>query len=396
MTKEDIIEGDSLPLSFTNIKDALAAAFDIEDIKFKPQAMNKEKTSALATAHCDSRAYQNRLDEVCPDDWSCETTLQQSANSVMAMTKVTICGITRGSTGEEKLTDMNPATSAEAQAFKRACSFFGLGRFLYALGDLGWHDCHQYKGFPDAAKKKMLAKVAAKIGQTAPKSAPKQEQAPQDTPEPEKPQEKRPQPPPNEPAKSYKGFKVEWGKDKKPIYEPSHLRGEKKGKIGVSVSQGNWLDNLWRLENVDMGRILHENKVSTIAELPYDIGKKWLDKLKDKTYSKDYIISETEDEDLGIDEDVLKPEDDTPPHKGGAGFGKIDTTNPNWTAANRRLRAIVKKCFEVDDDDHYKKFTQGGCSTSEMTADAINALATEISDGFYDTNGKYIGPSYDD
>jgi hypothetical protein len=34
-------------------------------------------------------------------------------------------------TGEEWADDENAGTSAEAQAFKRACAYFGLGRYLY-------------------------------------------------------------------------------------------------------------------------------------------------------------------------------------------------------------------------------------------------------------------------
>jgi hypothetical protein len=36
--------------------------------------------------------------------------------------------------GEEWADNENAGTSAEAQAFKRACSCFGLGRYLYDLG----------------------------------------------------------------------------------------------------------------------------------------------------------------------------------------------------------------------------------------------------------------------
>lgn len=45
---------------------------------------------------------------------------------------LTIYGIgSHSATGEEWTDDENAGTSAEAQAFKRACSCFGLGRYLY-------------------------------------------------------------------------------------------------------------------------------------------------------------------------------------------------------------------------------------------------------------------------
>jgi hypothetical protein len=51
---------------------------------------------------------------------------------VFVTCEVTIIGIgTHSATGEEWSDDQNAGTSAEAQAFKRACSVFGLGRYLY-------------------------------------------------------------------------------------------------------------------------------------------------------------------------------------------------------------------------------------------------------------------------
>ena len=53
---------------------------------------------------------------------------------------LTIHGIgSHSATGEDWTDDDNAGTSAEAQAFKRACSCFGLGRYLYYFGGL-WVD----------------------------------------------------------------------------------------------------------------------------------------------------------------------------------------------------------------------------------------------------------------
>jgi hypothetical protein len=47
---------------------------------------------------------------------------------------VTLFGLgSHSGTGEEWATDENALTRAEAQAFKRACSCFGLGRYFYDL-----------------------------------------------------------------------------------------------------------------------------------------------------------------------------------------------------------------------------------------------------------------------
>jgi hypothetical protein len=57
---------------------------------------------------------------------------------------VTIHGLgSHTGVGEEWADDQNAATRAEAQAFKRACACFGLGRYLYDL-DTVWVDLDQY------------------------------------------------------------------------------------------------------------------------------------------------------------------------------------------------------------------------------------------------------------
>jgi hypothetical protein len=46
--------------------------------------------------------------------------------------------------GEEWADDPNAMTSAEAQAFKRSCSNFGLGRYFYSFAEM-WVDLDEYK-----------------------------------------------------------------------------------------------------------------------------------------------------------------------------------------------------------------------------------------------------------
>jgi len=90
------------------------------------------KVSVMITRWLPTLPYQNRLDEICSLAWS--VTYTPWGERVIC--HLTINGITRSSTGEA---DSNAekseiaGTAAEAQAFKRACSMFGLGRYLYAL-----------------------------------------------------------------------------------------------------------------------------------------------------------------------------------------------------------------------------------------------------------------------
>src|SRR5215469_814624 len=68
---------------------------------------------------------------------------------ILVTCKVTIGGLgTHAGTGEEWADEDNAMTSAQAQAFKRACNCFGLGRYFYDF-DAPWVD--DDKGRPKKA-----------------------------------------------------------------------------------------------------------------------------------------------------------------------------------------------------------------------------------------------------
>jgi hypothetical protein len=94
--------------------------------------------------YADQRAYTDRLNAVfSPAGWTRKYTVHTSANfqrgkdqRVVAKVFVTcdliIFGLgSHSATGEQWTDDENAGTAAEAQAFKRACCCFGLGRYLY-------------------------------------------------------------------------------------------------------------------------------------------------------------------------------------------------------------------------------------------------------------------------
>ena len=65
------------------------------------------------------------------------------SGKVLVTCTVTILGIgSHSGTGEEWADDDNGMTSADAQAFKRACSCFGLGRYFYDIQAI-WVDLDQ-------------------------------------------------------------------------------------------------------------------------------------------------------------------------------------------------------------------------------------------------------------
>lgn len=110
---------------------ALCEPFPISALEIRPGATNQEKTSALALPYADARVYEDRLDAVVGvGNWSVDF-VPWGEQRLIA--RLTILGVTQSSTGEGDANDPNTGTIAEAQAFKRSCSKFGLGRYLYAL-----------------------------------------------------------------------------------------------------------------------------------------------------------------------------------------------------------------------------------------------------------------------
>lgn len=85
--------------------------------------------------YADPRAYKDRLNLLLTTTgWTNDFSIVTTTTKVIVTCKVTLDVLgAKSATGEEWLRNANAATSAEAQAFKRACTCFGLGRYLYAF-----------------------------------------------------------------------------------------------------------------------------------------------------------------------------------------------------------------------------------------------------------------------
>ena len=106
--------------------------------------------SGVILPFADPRAYTDRLNELfTPSGWTREYTISTVpslcrmergkaivTSKVLVATAVTITRLGgHTGTGEEWADRENAVTAADAQAFKRACSCFGLGRYLYRFGE---------------------------------------------------------------------------------------------------------------------------------------------------------------------------------------------------------------------------------------------------------------------
>lgn len=153
-------------VSNTEILKLLARPFHPSHVQWKPGMMGKEGAKALALAYADLRAYQNRLDELCGMDWS--VTYTPWGDRLVC--HLTVNGVTRSSTGESDSQSERSeigGTAMEAQAFKRACAMFGLGRYLYNLPSVWVEYDPTSKQFTDKAKAKLEAIIIGHYRRTA-------------------------------------------------------------------------------------------------------------------------------------------------------------------------------------------------------------------------------------
>jgi hypothetical protein len=122
----------------------LEVPFDPSVIEWRVTNRAKDKRRGQVMPYADQRAYTDRLNALLsPAGWTRKYAVHTSANfqrgkdqktvaKIFVTCELTVLGLgSHSATGEEWADDDNAGTSAEAQAFKRACSCFGLGRYLY-------------------------------------------------------------------------------------------------------------------------------------------------------------------------------------------------------------------------------------------------------------------------
>jgi hypothetical protein len=124
----------------------LEVPFDPNEIKWRVVKTGQRGRRGAILPFADPRAYTDRLNQLfTPAGWSRECVVshvpslcRQKGDRVIVTAKVlSAVSVTihrlasHTGTGEEWADEQNAATSADAQAFKRACSYFGLGRYLY-------------------------------------------------------------------------------------------------------------------------------------------------------------------------------------------------------------------------------------------------------------------------
>jgi hypothetical protein len=132
----------------------LEVPFDPAQIKWRVMRTSDDRRSGAILPFADPRAYTDRLNQLfTPAGWTREYTISTVpsltrmdrgkvivTSKLLVATAVTISRLgSHTGTGEEWADRENAVTAADAQAFKRACSCFGLGRYLYRFEETWVH-----------------------------------------------------------------------------------------------------------------------------------------------------------------------------------------------------------------------------------------------------------------
>jgi hypothetical protein len=137
----------------------LEIPFPPEQVQWRVMNTSNDKKRGQIVPYADPRAYTDRLNALfSPQGWTRDYRVETMNNitrvkkgetivtgKVLVTCTVTIAGLgSHSGTGEEWADDDNGFTAADAQAFKRACCQFGLGRYFYDFV-APWVDLDQHR-----------------------------------------------------------------------------------------------------------------------------------------------------------------------------------------------------------------------------------------------------------
>lgn len=139
-----------------DIEGELRKPFAIEEVDLRPKGKHEDKASGkvscMALAYADPRVYQDRLNKLAYGEWTTPAPVVIAVGSkLVCYVTVILFGVPHTDVGEGDPGE-NQGTEAWAQGFKRACSQFGLGRYLYDL---------EKEWVPYSAQKKIIDLNAA-------------------------------------------------------------------------------------------------------------------------------------------------------------------------------------------------------------------------------------------
>lgn len=143
------------------ILNALGAPFRADEVDWRVGKVQKDHRSGLALAYIDARTVADRFDAVLGLNWRCSyPTISRSGGSlVVCLIEVKIGSEWIGRANGAGDTAIEGAKGGLSDAFKRAATMFGVGRYLYGFPS-PWVALDQYKGIEKSEWPK-LHKIAA-------------------------------------------------------------------------------------------------------------------------------------------------------------------------------------------------------------------------------------------
>ena len=128
-------------MKLTDVQRRLQAPFSTHLIRWG-RFVNMDRTSVLLTARIDVRTVHDRLDAICPHDWTFELTVVEGAPTRTVKGRLTVLGVAIEDIGEG-----DSLKAAAADAMVRCAEHFGIGRYLHNL-PRQWVDWDQEAGEP--------------------------------------------------------------------------------------------------------------------------------------------------------------------------------------------------------------------------------------------------------
>jgi hypothetical protein len=137
----------------------LEEPFDLSEIKWRVTHTTQDGRRGAVIAFADPRAYTDRLNQIfTPTGWTrsyavtaVSAVSRMKRDKMIQTGKVLVtCSLTihglgcHSGSGEEFADEPNAMTKAEAQAFKRAATCFGLGRYLYNFAEM-WVPLNEHR-----------------------------------------------------------------------------------------------------------------------------------------------------------------------------------------------------------------------------------------------------------
>lgn len=140
----------------------LALPFDPQKVHFRVGSTNKDKTKGLALAYIDARDVMERLDSVVgAENWS--DAYPYANGKTCCVISLYLNGQWVAKSDGAGDTDYEGAKGAFSDSFKRAAVKWGIGRYLYGLGN-AWVEI-EARGKSFAIKPDMFEGLRAKLPQ---------------------------------------------------------------------------------------------------------------------------------------------------------------------------------------------------------------------------------------